>query len=191
MLEWLCRELGLAGDPAELGLLAASADDAAGARVLPALAGLGAPWWRAESRAVLPGCTAATPSARPRRPGGHRLAVADVVEAVQRSTPGRPAARRRRADQRAVLLLALQADAIGAPVEAIHADATVSAPRRWPPSAPAWQTASEDTAALLGEARHVEPRRDDAWRTAEHERWRAFVRAAADVAPATAPTTLG
>jgi hypothetical protein len=29
--------------------------------------------------------------------------------------------------------------------------------------------------------RSVEPRRDDAWRAAEHERWRAFVEAAADL----------
>jgi len=27
--------------------------------------------------------------------------------------------------------------------------------------------------------RHVEPRRDEAWRIAEHDRWRAFVQAAA------------
>src|SRR4051795_12446829 len=39
MLEWLCRELGLAADPAALGELARAAGDSAGALVLPALAG--------------------------------------------------------------------------------------------------------------------------------------------------------
>ncbi|MGH2923513.1 MAG: FGGY family carbohydrate kinase, partial [Solirubrobacterales bacterium] len=46
MLEWLCRELGLAEDPPALSALAREADGSAGARVLPGLAGIGAPWWR-------------------------------------------------------------------------------------------------------------------------------------------------
>jgi hypothetical protein len=38
-----------------------------------------------------------------------------------------------------------------------------------------------EAAELLPIDRRVEPRRDDAWRIAEHERWRAFVAAAADL----------
>jgi hypothetical protein len=38
-----------------------------------------------------------------------------------------------------------------------------------------------EAAELLPVDRRVEPRRDDAWRTAEHERWRAFVAAAAEL----------
>ena len=44
MLEWLCRELGLASDPPALSALARGAQDAADVRVLPALSGIGAPW---------------------------------------------------------------------------------------------------------------------------------------------------
>ena len=55
MLEWLCRELGVAADPPALGELAREADDSGGARVLPGLAGIGAPWWRPNARAVLAG----------------------------------------------------------------------------------------------------------------------------------------
>ena len=48
MLEWMCNELGLAEDPPALSALAREVGDSAGARVLPALAGIGAPWWRPE-----------------------------------------------------------------------------------------------------------------------------------------------
>jgi hypothetical protein len=39
----------------------------------------------------------------------------------------------------------------------------------------------EDAAELLPIDRSVEPQQDDAWRTREHERWKAFVRGAADL----------
>ena len=38
------------------------------------------------------------------------------------------------------------------------------------------------TAELLPVDRRVEPRRDERWRTAEHERWRSFVEQAAELA---------
>jgi len=38
-----------------------------------------------------------------------------------------------------------------------------------------------EAAELLPVDRRVAPRRNDAWRTAEHERWRAFEAAAADL----------
>src|SRR3954452_15385131 len=63
MLEWLCRELSLAATPAALGEMARTADGSAGARVLPALAGLGAPWWRPDARAVLSGLHGGTTAA--------------------------------------------------------------------------------------------------------------------------------
>src|SRR5439155_24149501 len=58
LLEWLSRELGLAPDPPALAALAAGVDDAGGVRVLPALAGVGAPWWRPDARAVVAGLRA-------------------------------------------------------------------------------------------------------------------------------------
>jgi hypothetical protein len=39
-----------------------------------------------------------------------------------------------------------------------------------------------EAADLLPVDRTVEPQRDDAWRDAEHERWRAFVLGAAELA---------
>ena len=67
MLEWLCKELGLAEDPPALSQLAREADGSAGARVLPGLAGLGAPWWRPNARAVISGVYGGT-TRRERRP---------------------------------------------------------------------------------------------------------------------------
>src|SRR5213076_3567983 len=58
LLEWLSRDLGLAVDPPALAAIAAEVEDAGGVRVLPALAGLGAPWWRPDARAVVAGLTA-------------------------------------------------------------------------------------------------------------------------------------
>src|SRR6476620_2783305 len=55
MLEWMCTQLGIAEDPPALSKLAREADTSAGARVLPGLAGIGAPWWRPNARAVLSG----------------------------------------------------------------------------------------------------------------------------------------
>jgi len=50
LLDWLAGGLGLAADAKALARDAASVSDSAGVLVLPALAGLGAPWWRARSR---------------------------------------------------------------------------------------------------------------------------------------------
>ncbi|MFL5866034.1 MAG: FGGY family carbohydrate kinase, partial [Thermoleophilaceae bacterium] len=127
MLEWMCRELGLAPDPAALGVLAREANGSAGASVLPALAGIGAPWWRPDAHAVLAGIHSGTTRANVARAALEGIAwrVADVVAAIRESIevdtlrvdgglPTEP------------LMLALPAHPIGAPVEAGGADATVA-----------------------------------------------------------------
>ena len=116
----------LAADPAALGELAREAEDSGGARVLPGLAGLGAPWWRPNARAVLAGISGGTTGAQVARAALEGIAwrVADIVEAIRESVD---------VDSLRVdggltnepLMLELQADAIGAPVEAAGADATV------------------------------------------------------------------
>ncbi len=90
LLEWLSRDLGLAADPAALAALASGVEDAGGVRVLPALAGLGAPWWRPDARAVLAGLTAGTRPAHVARAALEAIAwrVADVIHAVARHPRG-------------------------------------------------------------------------------------------------------
>jgi glycerol kinase len=180
LLEWMCRELGLAADPPALGALAREADDSAGARVLPALAGLGAPWWRPDARAVLAGIHGGTTGANVARAALDGIAwrVADIVGAVRE----RVEVRTLRVDgglTNEPLMLELQADAIGAPVEAAGADATVAGAAALAGVGAGLFASLSETADLLPVDRRVEPRRDDAWRAAEQASWRAFVEAAA------------
>jgi glycerol kinase len=182
MLEWLCRELGVAPEPAALGALARGAGDSAGARVLPALSGLGAPWWRPDARAVLAGLHGGTTRANVARAALEGIAwrVADVVAAIRDSVEVAGL----RVDgglTNEPLLLELQADAIGAPVEAGGADATVAGAAALAAVGAGVLSSLAEAAELLPVDRRVEPRRDDGWRAAEHERWRAFVAAAAEL----------
>ncbi len=182
MLEWMCRELGMAPNPAALAELAREAEGSGGTRVLPALAGLGAPWWRPDARAVLAGMHGGTKRAEVALAALEGIAwrVADVVAAVRETVDVRSL----RVDgglTNEPLLLQLQADAIGAPVEAAGADATVLGAAALAAVGSGAIESLEAAAELLPVDRRVEPRRDDAWRTAAHERWRSFVAAAAEL----------
>jgi glycerol kinase len=182
MLEWLCRELGMADNPKELAELARSADDNGGARVLPGLAGLGAPWWRPDARAVLSGMHGGTTRADVARAALEGIAwrVADVVAAMRESVD---------VDSLRVdggltnepLLLQLQADAIGVRVDAAGADATVLGAAVLGAVGAGVFSSLEEAAELLPIDRSVEPQADADWRTREHERWKAFVRGAAEL----------
>jgi glycerol kinase len=182
MLEWMCRELGLAPEPAALGALAREAETSGGARVLPALAGLGAPWWRPEARAVIGGLHGGTTAANVARAALEGIAwrVADVVAAI-RETVDVGTLRVDGGLTNEPLMLELQADAIGVPVEAGGADATVAGAAALAAVGAGVLGSLAEAAELLPADRRVEPRRDDGWRAAEHERWRAFVAAAADL----------
>jgi glycerol kinase len=182
VLEWLCAELGVADDPAALGAIAREAPDAAGARVLPALAGIGAPWWRPQARAVLAGLHGGTTAANVARAALEGIAwrVADVVAAIRETVE----VGRLRVDgglTNEPLLLELQADTIGAPVEAGGADATVAGAAALAAVGAEVLESLSEAAELLPVDRRVEPQRDEQWRAAEHERWRAFVSAAAEL----------
>jgi glycerol kinase len=182
MLEWLCRELGVADGPAALGSLAREAEDSAGARVLPALAGLGAPWWRPDARAVLAGVHGGTTRAHVARAALEGIAwrVADVVAAI-RETVDVTTLRVDGGLTNEPLMLALQADVIGAPVEAGGADATVAGAAALAAVGAGVLDSLAEAAELLPVDRRVEPNRDERWRAVEHERWRAFVAAAAEL----------
>jgi glycerol kinase len=180
MLEWMCKELGLAEDPPTLSKLANEARESAGARVLPGLAGIGAPWWRPNARAVISGIYGGTTGANVARAALEGIAwrVADIVEAI------------RQTDEVAVLrvdggltneplMLQLQADAIGAPVEAAGADATVLGAAALAGVGSGAVDSMHDLPEMLPPDRRVDPERDPGWRSGEHERWRAFVEATA------------
>jgi glycerol kinase len=77
------------------------------------------------------------------------------------------------------LMLQLQADAIGAPVEAAGADATVLGAAVLAGVGSGMFESLAEAAELLPADRRVEPERDEAWRRPQHDAWRAFVEATA------------
>ncbi len=178
MLEWMCDQLGIAGSPPELSKLAREAESSAGARVLPGLAGVGAPWWRPRARAVISGIYGGTTREMVARAALEGIAwrVADVVAAIKETSPVETL----RVDgglTNEPLLLQLQADMIGAPVEAAGADATVLGAAALAGVGAGVIDSLNDLPEMLPPDRRVEPERDEKWRSAEHERWRGFVRA--------------
>jgi glycerol kinase len=182
VLEWLSRELGMAENPPALSYLAREADDSGGARVLPALAGVGAPWWRPDARMVIAGIHGGTTRAQIARATLEGIAwrVADVVEAIRESIDV-SALRVDGGLTNEPLMLELQADVIGAPVQAGGADATVAGSAALAAVGSGVLGSLLEAAELLPIDRSVEPRRDADWRRGEHTRWRAFVQAAAEL----------
>jgi glycerol kinase len=180
LLEWLSRDLGLAADAAGVAAAAAQVEDAGGVRVLPALAGVGAPWWKPEARAVIAGLTTASRAPHIARAALEAIAwrVADVVAAVRQTVP----VDLLRVDgglTRNRTLLQLQADYAGVTVGRGAVDATAAgAAALAAVGAGLWQSTLE-IAERVPTGEVVEPRRDEGWRGAAHREWRAFVERAA------------
>jgi glycerol kinase len=85
VVDWLRDELGLFEDAAQTGGLAMSVEDAGGVQFLPALAGLGAPWWRADAAGVIAGLRSSTRKAHIVRAALEGIAqrVADIVDRIR------------------------------------------------------------------------------------------------------------
>jgi glycerol kinase len=182
LLDWLSRDLGLAADAAALAAAAPEVEDAGRVRVLPALAGLGAPWWRPGARAVLAGLDSGSRPAHIARAALEAIAwrVADVLQAV-RETVEVETLRVDGGLTRDPTLLRLQADFAGVPVERGAVDATVAgAAALAAVGAGIWESTRE-IAPRIPVGERTEPERDTPWREAAHEEWRAFVQAAAEL----------
>jgi glycerol kinase len=176
LLDWLSRDLGLAADAAALAEAAAAAEDSGGVRVLPALAGLGAPWWNPDARAVIAGLTAGVRPSHIARATFEAIAwrVADVLSAVRETVPVEVL----RVDgglTRDPTLLQLQADAAGVAVQRGTVDATAAgAAALAAVGAGIWESTLE-IADRIPTGERTEPRREEAWRSHAHAEWREFV----------------
>jgi glycerol kinase len=176
LLEWLAVELGLAGDPASLAAAAAEVPDSAGVRVLPALSGLGSPWWRPEARGVIAGLHGGVGRAHIARAALEGIAhrVADIVEAMS----GAMEISGLRVDgglTNDASLLQIQADLLGLPLTVARPDATVlGAAMLAGVGAGAFETV-EEAAALLDGGRTVAPRMGEQQRLESRSQWREFV----------------
>ena len=116
-LSWMATTLGLSG-VAELTALAAEVPDSDGVVLVPAFAGLGAPYWDRDARAAVSGMTTSTTRAHLARAALDSVAqqVCDVVEEIDRDQPIEVL----RADGGATaspLLMQTQADLLGRRVE--------------------------------------------------------------------------
>jgi glycerol kinase len=115
-LQWLRDGLGLLADASESDALARSVDSTDGVVFVPALTGLGSPWWDADARGLVSGLTRGTTRAHLVRAALEAIAhqVADVVEAL----PERPTVLRADGGATAnAFLMQFQADLLGIPVE--------------------------------------------------------------------------
>jgi len=178
LLQWLAGGLGLAGSVAELTAAAALAGESAGAMILPALAGLGAPWWRSDARGVIAGLHGGVSAGNLAWAALEAIAwrVADIVEAMAPACS--PACLRVDGGlSNDETLLALQADALGLPLLVGPADSTVLGAALLAGVGAGVFASVEQAAQLLPAGRIVEP--GPAAQDREHvrERWREFVQA--------------
>jgi glycerol kinase len=182
LLDWLATGLGLAADTPSLGTAAASVPDSAGVMVLPALAGLGAPWWRPDAHGVITGLHPAVRPAHIAHAALEAIAwrVTDIVEAMGAVTP----IRRVLVDgglTNSETLLQIQADALGLPLTVGAADTTVLGAALLAGVGAGAFASIEETTARLPQGSVTEPRGDQRERVAQRERWRAFVCTSAEL----------
>jgi glycerol kinase len=124
-LQWLRDGLGVIDAAAESEALATSVEDTGGVVFVPALAGLGSPWWDAGARGLITGLTRGTTRAHLVRAALEAIAhqVADVVDAL----PG--SLELLRADGGATgnaFLMQLQADLLRLPIHVAAEQETTS-----------------------------------------------------------------
>jgi glycerol kinase len=148
--------------------------------VLPALSGLGAPWWRADAHGVIAGLHAGVRREHVARAALEAIAwrVADIVEAIGDTGPlhGLRVDGGLTAD---ATLLQIQADAVGLELTVGPADTTVLGAALLAGVGAGLFASVGDAAQHLPAGRVVAPRAGAGERSPQRERWRAFVQAAA------------
>jgi glycerol kinase len=118
-IQWLRDGLGIIGDAAETGPLAASVDSTDGVVMVPAFTGLGSPWWDPYARGTVVGITRGTGRAHLARAVVEAMAfqTRDVVAAMVAASGHDVTALRADGGASVMdLLLQLQADQLQVPV---------------------------------------------------------------------------
>ncbi len=178
VFEWMSQRLGLFETPEASEAIAASVVDSGGVVVVPALAGLAAPYWDLDARAAVLGLTLATTRGHVVRAAfeGIAMRVAEILDAMAQDAGARLSCVR--ADgglSRNAALMQTQADVLGIPVEvaAIPPAAAVGA-AGLAGLGIGWWTPGTIEAAWRAGAR-FEPRLSPAERHERAERWRRAV----------------
>jgi glycerol kinase len=115
-IQWLRDGLGLLDTSAEAGPVAASVADTGGVYLVPALVGLGAPWWDPYARGTIVGITRGTTRAHLVRAAVEAMAyqTRDVMDAMAAAGGVQPASLKADGGASAMdVLLQLQADLLG------------------------------------------------------------------------------
>jgi glycerol kinase len=128
LIQWLRDQLGVIATPAETEQLARSVPDSHGVTIVPAFAGLGAPYWDQQARGLITGLTRGADRRHIARAGLEAIAfqVTDLVAAMEEDSGLR--LKRLAVDGGAAannFLLQFQADLLGRPVvRPLDAEAT-------------------------------------------------------------------
>ena len=118
-IQWLRDGLGIISSAAEIGPLAASVPDSGGVTFVPALTGLGSPWWDPAARGIVTGLTRGVGRAHLARACVEAMAfqVRDMTDAMAAASASPLSALRADGGAAAMdLLLALQAEQSRMPV---------------------------------------------------------------------------
>jgi glycerol kinase len=178
-IQWLRDGLGLLARAAESEAMARSVPDSGGVVLVPAFAGLGAPYWRADVRGALFGLTRGSTRAHVVRAALESLAFQsrDLAEAMAKDAGAH--LRALQVDGGAVAndwLMQYQADLLGVPVRRPRVIETTAlgAGLLAGLGSGFWRSPRELAAARSLEREFV-PKRPAAWRAAEWARWRGAV----------------
>jgi glycerol kinase len=179
-VQWLRDELQIIDSAPEVETLAREVEDSGGVWVVPAFAGLGAPYWDAEARGAILGLTRGSGRGHIARATLEGIAhqVADVVEAMSADS-GRSLAGLRVDGGAAAndLLMEIQADLLGTPVSrsAVLETTGLGAGLLAGLATGFWST-PEEVRERWREDRSFSPRSDSATRAGNRATWRDMVK---------------
>lgn len=183
-IQWLRDGLGIIEEASELGPLAALCDDTGGVYFVPALTGLGSPWWDARARGTMVGLTRGTGRPEIARATIESMAYQsrDVVDAMT-SASETPLQDLRVDGGAAVmdLLLQFQSDQLGVPVirSAVPETTALGAAYLAGLAEGVWGSLDEIASLWASDATFT-PQRDRADMDFGHRRWLAAVERARD-----------
>ncbi len=174
-IQWLRDGLGIIEQAAEIGPLAGSVDSSDDVFFVPALTGLGSPWWDANARGTIVGLTRGTTRAHIARATVESMALQsrDVIDAM--ATAGGVNVESLRVDGGASimeLLLQIQSDQIGVPVHrSAIAETTALGSAYLAGIAEGVWSGTEEVSAAWQSDLSVEPAQDRTAADALHARW--------------------
>jgi glycerol kinase len=179
-VQWFRDGLKAVGAAPEVDRLAEAADPGSGVLFVPALTGLGAPYWEPEARGTLFGLTRATSVADLARATleGVAFQILDLIEAMNADLP--TPFRELRVDggmARSDPFLQFQADLLGLPIQrSPQTESTaLGAGLLAGLGVGLWPDPAAAVALLQDGGQIFHPRPDDSWRLAALHRWRSAV----------------